>query len=231
MGKIAANDVVAVASAGIFRTDKPTTPVLSVAAGTLSAVATITGEAGCTHYLYYKSATDASWRDGGSRSGDGTITVTGLANNVPYFFLAISKNSPGIYSLPSVTMQLTLTGTAAAAAVSPFDELLIATASEFLAELGIDVTVLPPAGGTRPIKAIVDYEAPAEIEGMPAGAHSTRTFITVANSSTTGISSSEYDSGANWKVQISTNVGETPKTKRITKISYQDAGMMKLEVR
>ncbi|MGA1979463.1 MAG: hypothetical protein ABSG99_02705 [Sedimentisphaerales bacterium] len=230
MPPVVANDPIAVSSAGILRTDKPAAPVLSVAAGTLSAVATITGDNNCTHYLYYRKSTDTSWSDGGSRIGDGTITITGLVNNVAYVFVAISKNAPGIFSLPSIAIILTLSGAAAAATANVFDGLLADTADDFLAAFGIDAMVLPPSGGTRAIKAIVDCEPPAEIEGM-SGVHSTRTTMVVANNSTTGISSSEIDIGANWKVQIETRVGEVQKTKRITRIIYQDRGMMKLEVR
>jgi hypothetical protein len=226
MTTVAANDPVAVASAGVFRTDKPAAPTISVAAGINSAVATITGEARCTHYLYYKKSSDSAWQDGGSRSGDGTIAATELSNNVPYIFVAISKNAPGIFSLPSSAAELTL---AAAAAESPFDELVKGTADDFLTEFAEPIVYMPGGTGSRSIMAIVDREEPTELEGG-TGAQSTFTYIAVANDSTIGISSSEVNLNAD-KVEVSTKMGLATVEKRIVAIIYQDKGMMKLEVR
>jgi len=228
MTTVAANDPVALASAGVFRTDKPAAPTVSVAAGTNSAVITIDGEAGCTHYLYYKKTSDTAWQDGGSKTGDGTLTVTNLSNNVAYIFVAISKNAPGIFSLPSAAVELTLTA-AAAAAESPFDELVKGTVDDFLMEFAEQIVYMPGGTGSRAIMAIVDREEPTELEGG-AGAQSTLTYITVANDSTAGISSSEVNLNAD-KVEISTKIGQVVREKRIIGLIYQDAGMMKLEIR
>lgn len=233
MSIIAANDPAAVASSGILRTDKPTTPVLSVVTGTNSATATIIGEAGCIHYLYYKNSDDSAWRDGGNRTGNGTLTVTGLSNNVPYLFVAISKNTPGIFSLPSIVVLLTLPEIAAAAA-SAFDELLTNTANDFLTEFGEPITYLPASGGGREITAIIDREPPAELDGM-SQVYGSRLIIGVANrcvayKGINGISSAEINISKD-KAMLPVRIKETAVTKLITKIISQDAGMMKLEVR
>jgi len=222
---VISNDPVAVASGGMERTANPTAPTLTVTAGTNSAVATIAGDSGATHYLYYKSASQKNWQDGGSREGDGTITITGLSNDVAYIFVAYSKNAPGLISLPSMAVVLTF----AAAVENEFDQLLIDMTNDFLAEFGEPISYLPAGGGEREITAIVDREPPAELEGMP-GSHSPRLVISVANNSTDGISSSEINISKD-KVELSVRINETAQERLITKIISQDAGMMSLEVR
>lgn len=227
MTPIGSNDKIAIASGGTLRTENPTAPTITASAGTGQVTITINGDSGVTNYLKYKRASDASWQDGGSRSGDGDLTVTGLANSVQYMFVAYSENGPGYYSAPSNVVTATLAATAAA---TQCDEMLAGTANDFLAEFGEPVTYKPKGGGSRSILAIIDRNPPAEIPGMPAGAHSSMMIATVANDETDGIGSSEVNCGGD-KVELSVRIGETAVEKRITQILNQDAGMMYLAVR
>ena len=201
------------------------TPTLTVSSGVNSVVVAIAGDSEVTHYLYYKSSSNTAWQLGGSRVGDGNITVTGLSNDVPYIFTAWSMDANEIVSAPSAAVLVML----AAEAENSLYDLLADITNDFLFEFGESVKYLPSGGGSRTITAIVDREPPAELEGM-SGAHATRTIVNVANNATTGISSSEINLGGD-KIELSVRINETAKQKRIVGIISQDAGMMRLEVR
>jgi len=62
---------------------------------------TVDGDAGITNRAYYRLADDTSWTLGGSVSGDGDITVTGLTNGVAVLVQAVSINGSSEFSLPS----------------------------------------------------------------------------------------------------------------------------------
>ena len=79
---------------------KPATPTLSLSVSGTTVTATITGTAGATHYLKYRT-TNQAWADGGSRSGDGDIEVADLTNGQLYIFIVFSQISFGPYSAPS----------------------------------------------------------------------------------------------------------------------------------
>lgn len=227
---IISGDTVAMATGGVLESratgSKPTTPTLSIVTGTGQVTATIDGDSGVTNYLRYKAPSDTSWRDGGSRSGDGDLVVTGLSSDVPYVFVAYSIDDDNVASLPSVACLATLSETATE---GEFDDLLVDTTDEFLETFGEDIKYLPAGGGQREIVAIVDRGQPAPLDGAPHG-HSPLLTISVANDSTTGISSSEIDTGGD-KVELAVRIGETVQQRRITKVLSQDAGMMKLEIR
>lgn len=210
---------------GLGTPARPSTPGLSIVTGDGSVTATISGDGGVTHYLKYKGTGHSSWQDGGSRSGDGTLVVSGLKNDVPYIFIAYSRNGQGPVSLPAVAKLATLIDDTS----NDFDELLEDTVSQFLDEFAEDIKYLPAGGGQREIRAIIDREPPTDLDGAPHG-QAPRCTITVANNSTTGISSSEIDTGGD-KVELAMRMGETVQQRRITKIASQDAGMMTLEVR
>jgi len=81
----------------------PSTPEVSVAddgTGT-SATVTVDGDAGATHLVYYRLSTAWAWTSGGSRSGDGTVQITGLTLHRRYVIVAVSRSAAGVYSLPS----------------------------------------------------------------------------------------------------------------------------------
>ena len=110
-----------------------------------------------------------------------------------------------------------------------FDTLLTETASEFTDVFAEDVTYWPRAGGSRAIKAIVSRQTPEQLPGE-ARAHGMTITVTVENNATSGISSSEVDTGGD-KIELARRIGETPIKRAINKILNQDAGMMELELR
>jgi hypothetical protein len=219
------NDIVAVSSGGMMRSDNPSAPTLSLAISGSNIVATIDGDAGVTNYLKYKSSTQSSWQDGGSRSGDGTITVSDLASGVVYVFIAYSQHPDTLlYSLPSAAK--TASFSVAASVENEFDGWLADSAGDFFTEFGEAVTYLPSGGGSREIIAVVDREPPEELTG---GGHAPKVIISVANDSDDGISSSEINKSKD-KVELSVRIGETAQQRLITSIISQDAGMMMLGV-
>lgn len=200
----------------------PSQPTISITSGSGSVVVTIIGTAGATHHLLYRG-NDAEWQDGGSRVGDGDITVSGLSNNVNYFFMAYSEYG-GLVSLASNAVDVTMTETAD----NDFDTILDDTASIWLEKFGETITYLPGSGGSRSILAIVNRPEASKISGLPHGSGAAL-IIEVANDVTTGISAAEVDRGRD-KVQLPERFGDAVKTKRITNILAQDAGMIKLEL-
>lgn len=113
--------------------------------------------------------------------------------------------------------------------VNEFDQELIDTAPDFLSTFGETVTYYPKAGGSREITVVVTREQPADLDGAPHG-QAPRLTIAVANDATTGISSSEVDTGGD-EVKLARRIGETAINRRITKLLSQDAGMIELELR
>lgn len=200
----------------------PAAPSMSVAAGSGSVVATIDGAAGVTNYLRYRG-NHSTWQDGGSRSGDGTITVTGLSNDVPYIFEAYSA-SGGLVSLSSPAVAVTLAETVE----NDYDDLLVDTAPLFMDEFGETVIYKPRGGGSRTITAIVNRPAAGRIDGLPHGTGPHLT-IDVYNDSSTGISAAELDTGGD-KVNLAVRWGDTPQDRVISKLAGQDAGFIRLEV-
>jgi len=222
-------DKISLATGGVIITEaggaggeRPTTPILGVVVGTNSAVATITGDSGVMNYLKYKAPSDSNWQDGGSRSGDGELTVSGLANNVPYVFVVYSIKDD-VASLPSTAVTVTL----AAAAANTFDELIKATAHEFLTEFGVPIKYKPKGGGSRAILAILNYEPP---EDLGYGIQTEVKSIGVMNDPVEGISSSELNMGGDM-VELAVNIGDVPMDRPIKEILSQDAGMMALEIK
>lgn len=112
----------------------PTTPTISVVDdGDGDAITvTIAGDAGVTNQVYYKLTTASAWNDGGTRSGDGDVQITGLTDQAVYDvivqaidgdYLSIpsalatvrvtggaSVTPTGLYSLPLHYLRLTLAG-------------------------------------------------------------------------------------------------------------------------
>jgi len=211
--------------AALYTSAAPSAPTLSCAAGTASVTATIDGDAGVTNYLVYKKPADTDWTAGGNRSGDGDITVSSLENDIPYVFVAYSKSAEGAYSVPSAPVQVTLS----ASVENDFDSELIDTAADFLTMFAESITYIPRGGDQRQITGIIDREGAAGLPGAPAG-NAPLCMITVANDSSSGISSSEIDKGGD-KIKYSLRKGETAQERKIVKIISQDAGMMTLEVR
>jgi hypothetical protein len=91
---------------------EPTLSIVNDGTGT-SATATVAGDAGVTHRLYYRKATgQAAWTAGLTRTGNGTIQQTGLVSGTRYGFLVVSSNVDG-NSLPSRCVFLEVCGATA----------------------------------------------------------------------------------------------------------------------
>ena len=89
-----------------------------------SVIATMTGDTGVTNLLYYRTLGDTAWTVGESRSGDGTITQTGLTGNTSYDFIVVSQ-SGGCLSLPSRLITVNLATNLAVESDLDFDAMLL----------------------------------------------------------------------------------------------------------
>lgn len=209
---------------GATGASEPSTPTLTIVTGTGQVTATIAGDSGVTNYLKYKASANSTWQDGGSRSGDGDLVVTSLANDVPYIFIAWSENAQGLTSTPAVAVIALLT----AEPDAEFDQALADSVAGILATLSELIKYLPSGGGQREILAVVTREQPEKLGGAPHG-RTPKVTISVANDSTTGISSSEINTGAD-KVELALRIGQTVQQRRIANILSQDHGFLELEI-
>ena len=87
---------------------EPSITVESTSSG--EAIVTVDGDAAVTNRLFYRQAADAAWTTGLTRSGDGTITQTGLTAGELYSFVVVSE-SGGYYSKPSNVVTIAIAGT------------------------------------------------------------------------------------------------------------------------
>ncbi len=101
--------------------------------------------------------------------------------------------------------------------------------SSLLANFSESITYVPASGDERTIDALIDRRIPPQ--PVPPG-RGVRSFllVSVANNSTTGISSAEIDTGGD-TLRLAKRLGETATTVGIAKIVSHDNGMMTLEVR
>ncbi len=201
----------------------PSVPTLSVSVSGTTATATIDGDAGVTNWLYYKVSTATEWSTD-SRSGDGNIAVSSLTAGVRYTFIAISQSAAGVYSLPSIPVNVTV----GVSTTSVLDGILADEADTFLAAFGEAVTYYPKGGSSRDIIAVVDRNPVAGINGVPHG-NTSKQLVRVKNDSDDGISSSEINVGGD-HIKFAVRIGKTATQKRITGIQWEDVGMMYLEV-
>ena len=202
----------------------PSTPTLSVSVSGTTATATIDGDSGVTNWLYYKPANDTEWTTD-SRAGDGDIAVAGLVAGVRYTFVAISQSAAGVFSTPSIPVDVLIQTTT----TSVQNGLLAGEADTFLANFGEPVTYHPKGGSTRDIIAIVDRDPVASITGLPHG-NSPRMLVIVKNDADDGISSSEVNAGGNDKIALSVRIGQAAVQRGIRSVVWNDVGMMHLEV-
>ena len=84
----------------------PNTPIVSVVAGDSTLTVTIDGDGPVTHILTYKPIVAAAWIIGGTRVGDGSITVANLTIGT-YHVQAYSSNA-GVYSTPSKLLVISI---------------------------------------------------------------------------------------------------------------------------
>jgi hypothetical protein len=208
--------------------EAPAAPAITITATGTTIVAAIAGQSGATHYLKYKGAAHTAWQAGGSRSGDGNITLTGLTANTPYIFTCYSQVDGGVYSLPAVGVHVIPAPDDET--VNDFDTANIASVDSYLDMYGKEYSYLPRTGGSRAIKMIVDYMPVEQLPGM-AAVNSARVTVTVANDATKGISTAEFDSGGDmvnipWPHEYSAK-----QNRNIVKKISEDAGMVTYEIR
>jgi hypothetical protein len=208
---------------GTLDVTEPNAPVFTIEAGTNQVTLTIDGDADVTNYARYRGPSDTDWVAGGNRSGDGTITVTGLDNNVPYVFEVYSVDVAGNSSLSGVSKIVTL----AALVVNDTDEAYLLAARAQMEAHGENVTFWPGGGDVRQILAIVDRAEAEDLDG-PHG-HTPVTYIYVVNSSVDGISASEFDGGVD-QVELSVRRGEVATKRNLVITGRQEHGMVKFEV-
>lgn len=223
-------DVIGLSTGGVFEIGAtstiPSTPTLSVSSSGTTVTATISGsDSGVTNYLKYRIASDTSWQDGGSRSGDGTIAVSSLSYDAVYVFIVYSIDASSLVSLPSLAKTITLADTYD----NDFDDLLADSSEDFVDEFGVNVKYIFVGGSERTIKAIVSRQEHKNIEGMRS-TNAPVFEVMLRNDSSYGVSSSEINTGGD-KIELAARYGETVKQRRVTKILIQDVGMLKLEVR
>ncbi len=205
----------------------PAVPSIVAAAGTLAVTITIDGEPGITNHLLYKPESGNAWSDGGSRVGDGDITVSGLYNGVAYTFIAYSQSGAGPISQPSPSATVTLQADDDDQGEDLNDELAEGI-DEALEVSGETITYKPGGIGSRSIVGIVDRFPPAAATPAPQG-RTPKAIVVVKNSNTEGISSAEIDTGLD-KISYPVRIGQTPKDCNIAVRNDEDPASLSLEV-
>jgi hypothetical protein len=189
------------------------------------AIANVTASG--TVQLYYRKRGAAIWTAGLTRTASGNITQTGLEPGWYEFYA--TDTIDGATSAPSnlITMQIADVPVVETS-VNEFDQSAINASPEMITIMGEPVTFFPDGGGSRSILAIIDRGGQAALPGMRGNAP--MTTIIVINDYTTGISSAEINVDCD-KVSLALRRGKLPQQRIITKILYEDAGMLQLEVR
>jgi hypothetical protein len=150
--------------------DVPATPTLSVADaedGT-GATATVSGStAGTTNTVYYRTPTGATWQTGGSRTGDGTVTLALTPDDIrAHEAYVASQSAGGTASSPPVRFWAT-SATGAASRSLRRARIRDAAASAHLrqaSDWGREVTWYSYAGATAyTLQAVVTSSGGREI--------------------------------------------------------------------
>ena len=218
---ISGGNTIALMTGGVLaEVPEVSAPAISAAASDNSIAVGVSGESGVVHYVKYKSGGDVDWLTGGSITGDGTVVISGLDYNASYILTAYSELN-GIFSPPAAACIVVLS--APLSGENKFDQAVAGSTEITLQVFGEQIIYVPAGGGSRNILAIIDREA---IEGLPgiASVNAPVKYITVANDTTKGISSSEFNSGGDMAV-IDDN------SRKLVKIINEDAGMITIEVR
>lgn len=111
---------------------------------------------------------------------------------------------------------------------------LVNDAAIFLADFGEDVIYYPRVGLPRKIKALVDRNVP--VQASADGPLSAAMLITVANSSLTGIATTEVDGRGADQVEVAPRIGAEAKRMGVFFVGagfqgMQDPGMATFELR
>lgn len=222
---VIANDTLAIATLGLFELTAtsvdPTAPTLSAVQLTDTSIrATIDGDAGVTNNLWYMAESDLAFTFSDSRSGDGTLDITGLVTGTKYFLIAQSDNGN---SLSVFSNQIAVTLLSTATTTTPTGDAAI-----YLNEFGSAIVgIYKPSGDSnRSILYILDYMEPEDL----AGGLAPMIKISVANSSVFGISTDEVDLSSD-KIAIAVRIGESAQDRRILEIVTQDDSMVTYLIR
>jgi hypothetical protein len=107
---------------------------------------------------------------------------------------------------------------------------LIRNVTDAVSSLGfVDVTYTPRSGSPRTVQAQVDYEGHEDFAPFVT-APRPEVLVTVANNTTTGISSAEIDRGGD-KLSVPPRYGRGSVTVRIVEIAHQDDSSLLLRCR
>lgn len=201
----------------------PITPTLAVSVSGTTATATVTATAGITVNLYRKATTDSVWVLAGTRTGSGTIVVSGLTEGMQYVFIAIAIDG-GLYSFPSISVVISLPVSTSGSPQGFRDDGLVF----LLKSDGENVVFYPDTGGSRSIRALVDRLGPQDVPGAPEGV--TEIFrMTILNSSLSGISTAEINVGKS-KIGVARRPGLANQERIICSIENQDRTALQIMV-
>lgn len=110
---IQGNNIIALTTGGVLVQtdhsgipDSPNPPVVTAIVDNDMIIVTVTGDAGVTHTVTYKTAASDEWIIGDSRLGDGDIIISGLASDV-YHIIAYSSIG-GAFSQPSNLLSVSI---------------------------------------------------------------------------------------------------------------------------
>lgn len=106
---------------------------------------------------------------------------------------------------------------------------IAADAATFVNEFSESVVYRPFGGTARTISALVNRFPPNQLPGVPE-ASLPSVVLTVRNNATTGISSTELDTGGD-RLDVAIRYGETASTREIARLLKSDAGLVVIEVR
>lgn len=200
----------------------PTQPNLAVTlTGATTAIATITGQAGATHVLQYKTLQASEWTFSVVRVNDGDIVVVNLSPGVTYNFIVHSEDGDA-NSEPSIVVTIEVPQTSSD---NIFDTMDIASVDMFLNTFAEQVTYHPAGGGDRVIDAIVTRE---NVRQVTAG-RTPFAEIIFKNDASDGISAAESDSGGD-AITYAPRQGGPASRRSLGGVISQNAGTIVREV-
>lgn len=107
--------------------------------------------------------------------------------------------------------------------------IFVQAALDLLAVFGESIVYQPMGGSARTITAVIDYGTIQKMGGMQNG-YGPQMSVSVFNHATYGVTAIEANMGGDLFI-IPTRIGGTPQSRRISKITHQDDGMVVFEVR
>lgn len=190
--------------------DAPTITVADAETGT-GATVTISGSVstGTVTVEYVLVDDDSTNYSSTTRTGDGTVSITGLLNGGTYRFWCY-QTVDGVSSSPSTCVFETITAGSSDDLYEDVNNPLLFA----LKTTGEQVIYKKSSGVTRTIWALVDRDWDTDFEGDTKGP---QISITVANSDIVGITDTEIDTGGD-KISVPTRPGATATYRDIWRI-------------